>query len=70
MLWCLVVISCARCVKIVIENARHAHVMWIVILGYICNDQIDELATLAEVGGVDRALVAEIKGRIYSSMRS
>ena len=40
MLWCLVVISCARCVKKVIENARHAHVMWIVILGYICNDSL------------------------------
>ena len=38
MLWCLVVILCAQFVKKVIENARHAHVMWIVILGYICNE--------------------------------
>ena len=29
--------------------------------------KIDELAALAEAGGVDRALVAEIKGRSYSS---
>jgi len=32
--------------------------------------KIDELAALAEVGGVDRAQVAEIKGRSYSSMSS
>ena len=32
--------------------------------------KIDELAVLAEAGGVDRALVVEIKGRSYSSMSS
>ena len=32
--------------------------------------KIDELAALAEVGGVDRAKVAEIKSRSYSSMSS
>ena len=31
--------------------------------------KIDELAALAEAGGADRARVAEIKGRSYSSMR-
>ena len=32
--------------------------------------KIDELAALAEAGGADRARVAEIKGRSYSSMSS
>ena len=32
--------------------------------------KIDELAVLAEAGGADRARVAEIKSRSYSSMRS
>lgn len=32
--------------------------------------KIDELAALAEAGGADRAQVAEIKGRSYSSMSS